>query len=153
MKQKKNLLTEPLLQVEDLIVEYAAGRNRKVHAVSEVSFDITRGETFGLVGESGCGKSSVAKAIMLLPKPTSGKILLNGVELTELNRQELRLLRQQFQMVFQDPVASLNPRCKIGKSIEVPLRATRTSAKDQRHEQVRKMLESVGLDPEQYHDR
>ncbi len=153
MKQNKGLLTEPLLQVEDMVVEYAAGRNRKVHAVSGVSFDIARGETFGLVGESGCGKSSVAKAIMQLPKPTSGKVLLNSVDLTKMNRQELRLLRQQFQMVFQDPVASLNPRCKIGKSIEAPLRATRTSAKDQRHEQVRKMLESVGLDSEQYHDR
>jgi peptide/nickel transport system ATP-binding protein len=153
MKQNKGLLTEPLLQVEDMVVEYAAGRNRKVHAVSGVSFDITRCETFGLVGESGCGKSSVAKAIMQLPKPTSGKVLLNGVDLTELSPHELRLLRQKFQMVFQDPVASLNPRCKIGKSIEAPLRAARTSAKDQRHEQVRKMLESVGLDSEQYHDR
>jgi peptide/nickel transport system ATP-binding protein len=153
MKQKKAFQTKPLLQVEELVVEYAVGRNRRVHAVSGISFDITRGETFGLVGESGCGKSSVAKAIMQLPKPTSGKILLGGVDLTRLNRQELRLQRQQFQMVFQDPVASLNPRCKIGKSIEAPLRAAGHSEKDQRQTQVHKLLEFVGLDPGQYYDR
>ena len=107
MRQGKTWQTESLLQVEELVVEYAVGRNRCVHAVSGVSFDIAKGETFGLVGESGCGKSSVAKAIMQLPKPTSGKVLLNSINLTGLNRKELRLLRQQFQMVFQDPVASL----------------------------------------------
>jgi peptide/nickel transport system ATP-binding protein len=153
MKQDKTWKTESLLQVEELVVEYADGRNRCVHAVSGVSFDITKGETFGLVGESGCGKSSVAKAIMQLPKPTSGKVLLNSINLTGLNSKELRLLRQQFQMVFQDPVASLNPRCKIGKSIEAPLRATINSDKEEWREQVRKMLDTVGLDPEQYQDR
>ncbi|MEN8686031.1 MAG: ATP-binding cassette domain-containing protein, partial [Desulfuromonadales bacterium] len=81
MKQKNNLQTEPLLRVEKLVVEYVTGRNRCVHAVSGISFDIARGEIFGLVGESGCGKTSVAKAIMQLPRPTAGKVLLNGVEL------------------------------------------------------------------------
>ncbi len=153
MKQDETLVADPLLQIEDLVVEYPAGRNCKVYAVSEVSFNITRGETLGLVGESGCGKSSVAKAIMQLPVPTSGRVLLNGVDMTELNRHELRMLRKQFQMVFQDPVSSLNPRCKIGRSVEAPLRALKTISKDQRHKRVEEMLCSVGLDPEQYHDR
>jgi peptide/nickel transport system ATP-binding protein len=117
MKQLSALQRKPLLKVENLVVEYALGRNRCVQAVSGINFDIKKGETFGLVGESGCGKSSVAKAIMQLPGPTSGKVHLNGDELTTLSRQELRLLRQKFQMVFQDPVASLNPRRKIGKSV------------------------------------
>lgn len=153
MKQKKTLQTEPLLQVEKLVVEYVTGRNRCVHAVSGISFDIARGEIFGLVGESGCGKTSVAKAIMQLPKPTAGKVFLNSVELTNLNRQELRLLRQKFQMVFQDPVASLNPRRKIGKSIAAPLRAAGVGDKYQQYEQTHKLLKSVGLAPDQYHDR
>jgi peptide/nickel transport system ATP-binding protein len=153
MKQNKPLTTEPVLQIDDLVVEYAAGRNRKVHAVSGVSFNIGRGETFGLVGESGCGKSSVAKAIMQLPPPTSGRILLNGADLTILNRHELRACRQKFQMVFQDPISSLNPRSKIGRSIEATLRPIKTIDKDQRHKRVRQILDSVGLDPKQYYDR
>lgn len=153
MKQNKDLLTAALLHVDALVVEYPAGRNRRVHAVSGVSFSINQGETLGLVGESGCGKSSVAKAIMQLPAPRSGKIILNGVDLTGLKRQQLRILRQQFQMVFQDPIASLNPRCKIGKSIEAPLRAARIIGKDQRRKQVRKVLEAVGLDPAHHLDR
>ena len=153
MKQNEQQSVEPLLQIEDLVVEYAAGRKRKVHAVSGVSFDIARGETFGLVGESGCGKSSVAKAIMQLPPPTSGRTLLNDTDLTKTNSNELSLLRQQFQMVFQDPVASLNPRRKIGESIEAPLRTTNGLNQAERCERVRQMLDCVGLDPDQYYDR
>lgn len=153
MKQNGTLQENHLLKVENLVVEYALGRNRFVQAVSGINFDIRKGETFGLVGESGCGKSSVAKAIMQLTGSTSGKVNLNGDELTTLNTQELRLLRHKFQMVFQDPVASLNPRRKIGKSVEAPLLELGVISKDQRQVQVHKMLQSVGLAPEQYHDR
>ena len=153
MNHKEQHMDEPLLQVAELVVEYAAGRKRKVHAVSGVSFNIIRGETFGLVGESGCGKSSVARAVMQLPAPVSGSVVLNGTDLAKLNRNELRLRRQQFQMVFQDPVASLNPRHKIGECIETPLRTIKHLDKAERREQVIQMLERVGLDPDQYYDR
>lgn len=153
MRPDKELTVESLLQIKDLVVEYNAGRKRKVHAVSGVSFNIVRGETFGLVGESGCGKSSVARAVMQLPAPASGSVMLNGIDLTKLNRNELRLRRQHFQMVFQDPVASLNPRHKIGESIETPLRTIKHLDKAERREQVRQMLDRVGLDPDQYYDR
>jgi peptide/nickel transport system ATP-binding protein len=90
---------------------------------------------------------------MLLPAPTSGRVILNDVDLTKLTRHELRMRRQQFQMVFQDPTSSLNPRCKIGRSVEAPLRTLKTISKGQRHDRVWEMLRSVGLDPEQYYDR
>ncbi len=153
MKQSKDLTAEPLLKIEDLVVEYANGRNRRVHAVSGVNFSIKRGETLGLVGESGCGKSSVARAIMQLPPATSGRVLLSGVDLSQLQGNNLRAMRRQFQMVFQDPIASLNPRRKIGKSIELPLRALNSCDKDQWRSRVTEMLERVGLDPQQYYDR
>lgn len=153
MKQNKGLHVEPILQVENLVVEYPAGRNRIVHAVSGVSFTIAQGETFGLVGESGCGKSSVAQTIMQLPTPTSGKVLLNGEDLTKVDRVRLRKLRKKFQMVFQDPVASLNPRRKIGKSIEAPLWEMEHLDQEERRNRVQKMLETVGLDSDQYADR
>lgn len=153
MKLNQNLTAEPLLQIEDLVVEYVNGRNRWVQAVSGVNFSIKRGETLGLVGESGCGKSSVARAIMQLPPATSGRVLLSGVDLTKLQGNNLRALRRQFQMVFQDPIASLNPRRKIGKSVELPLRALNSCDKDQWRSRVTEMLERVGIDPQQYYDR
>src|SRR6185369_2194904 len=116
-------IAKPLLRVEDLVVEFPAANRRRVHAVSGVSFTIQRGETLGLVGESGCGKSSLARAIMLLRKPVAGRVLFNGEELTTLDRQSLRRLRRSFQMIFQDPIASLNPIRIVGESIAVPLQA------------------------------
>jgi peptide/nickel transport system ATP-binding protein len=143
----------PLLQVQDLVVEFPAANRRIVHAVSGVSFAIARGETLGLVGESGCGKSSLARAIMLLPKPTAGRIMLNGEELTALDRQSLRRLRSSFQMIFQDPVASLNPIRPVGKSVAEPLRALAEMAETERLQRAGEMLAAVGLDPEQYSGR
>ena len=141
-----------LLRIEDLVVEFTAAQRRKVHAVSSVSFDIGAGETLGLVGESGCGKSSLARAIMQTPPPTSGKVLLDGVDLTRIRGRELRDLRSRFQMVFQDPVASLNPVKSVGESVELPLR----SAGVEKHalaELAREAFSSVGLDPDQYYSR
>ncbi|WP_214104048.1 ATP-binding cassette domain-containing protein [Acrocarpospora catenulata] len=137
-----------LLSVRNLRVEYATGRAEKVHAVSDVSFDIRQGETLGLVGESGCGKSTVAKAVMQLPPPTAGSISLDGRELTTLRGGELRRLRRRMQMIFQDPISSLNPLRKVknivgeGLHISGDLSAAEIDAK------VRRILEVVGLDPD-----
>jgi peptide/nickel transport system ATP-binding protein len=104
---------DSLLLVNELVVNYKTGRNQKVHAVSNVSLDLRRGETLGLVGESGCGKSTTAKAVLMLQRPTSGTITFEGRELTTLKPRELRQVRRRLQLVFQDPISSLNPRRKV----------------------------------------
>lgn len=143
----------PLLRIENLVVEFPATQRRKVHAVSGVSFDIGHGETLGLVGESGCGKSSLARAIMQTPSPTSGRVLLDGVDLTRIRGRELRDLRSRFQMVFQDPVASLNPVKSVGESVELPLRVAGTEKQDVIRKLAREAFRSVGLDPDQHYSR
>src|SRR5580704_11057553 len=102
-----------LVRVEDLVVEFPASRGGQIHAVSGISFDIREGETLGVVGESGCGKSTTGRAIMQLPKPTSGSVRFDGTELTTLSDADLRRTRTQLQMIFQDPISSLNPRRKV----------------------------------------
>ena len=99
-----------VLRVEDLVVEFPAGRGRKVHAVSGVSFDVAAGETLGIVGESGCGKSTTGKAIMRLVPISGGSVTFQGTDITSLSGRKLRELRQDLQMIFQDPVSSINPR-------------------------------------------
>lgn len=142
----------PLLRIEDLVVEFPAARHRTVHAVSGVSLDIAAGETLGLVGESGCGKSSLARALMQMPPPSSGRVLLDGVDLTRLRGTALRELRSRFQMVFQDPVAALNPVKSVGESVELPLRAAGVETQVLQR-LVREAFTSVGLDPGQHYDR
>jgi len=142
-----------LLQVEDLVVEFPAAREGKVHAVSGVSFDIKTGETLGLVGESGCGKSSLARAIMQTPPPTLGRVLLDGVELTGIHGRELRELRGGFQMVFQDAMASLNPVRSVGASVELPLLTAGLGKQIDVRKLVNEAFASVGLDPQQYYGR
>lgn len=120
--------TEPLLSVRDLAKSYSFGRNkllgakRNLQAVAGVSFDIGRGETLGLVGESGCGKSTVARLIARLQDPTSGDINFDGRDVLGLSKEETRQLRRRIQIVFQDPYASLNPRMTVGEIISEPWR-------------------------------
>src|SRR6476659_8961880 len=103
-----------LLRVDDLVVEFPVGRTGlKVNAVSGISFDVLRGETLGLVGESGCGKSTTGRAIMQLPRPTSGSILFEGKQLTQLAGKEMRVARTRMQLIFQHPISSLHPRRKV----------------------------------------
>ena len=144
---------KPLLRVENLGVEFPAAGRRRVHAVAGVSFDIAQGETLGLVGESGCGKSSLARAIMQIPPPVSGKVLLDGVDLAGIRGRTLRELRSSFQMVFQDPLASLNPVRSVGESVELSLRAAGVEKHCDVRALSREALDSVGLDPEQYFTR
>ncbi|MDQ5821142.1 MAG: ABC transporter ATP-binding protein [Actinomycetota bacterium] len=116
-----------------------------VRAVDDVSFSIRRGETLGLVGESGCGKSTVGRAILRLYEPTAGRVIFDGRDITTLGESELRPLRRRMQMVFQDPFASLNPRHSVGRIIGEPLRAHDLVKRSGVAKRVRELLQVVGL--------
>ncbi len=137
----------PLLSVSDLVVSFKKGR-QTVQAVAGVSFDVYEGETLGLVGESGCGKSTTGRALVRIEEPTSGSVKIAGRELTGLSRSELRKARTDIQMIFQDPISSLNPRRRVKDVVAEPLDIWGTETGDQRTETVRQMLEAVGLDPD-----
>jgi peptide/nickel transport system ATP-binding protein len=139
-------LSDPLLKVENLVVEYAVG-GKTIHAVSGVSLEIARGETLGLVGESGCGKSTLGRAVLQLRSAVSGKVLFDGEELTAMQGERLRKMRRRVQLIFQDPIASLNPRRKIGDIIAEPLVIAGYKDAQKRHELVCEVLSAVGLDP------
>ncbi len=133
-----------LLSVENLVVEYGAGPYR-VHAVSDVSFDVRRGETLGLVGESGCGKSTLGRAILQLHRPKAGRVLFEGVDLTQQGGEALRRIRRRVQLIFQDPIASLNPRRRVGEIVAEPLVIAGTGNGVERERRVRAVLDAVGL--------
>lgn len=135
-----------LLRVENLVVEFPASLGRKVHAVSDVSFDVLPGETLGIVGESGCGKSTTGRAILQLPKPTSGRVIFDGVDLTGLRGDELRKQRTRLQMIFQDPVSSLYPRRTVADLVAEPLALWGIGTPEERRERVRAMLAEVNMD-------
>jgi peptide/nickel transport system ATP-binding protein len=137
-----------LLRVENLVVEFKVARKGVVSAVSNISFDVAEGETLGLVGESGCGKSTTGKAIMQLPPPTRGSVRLDGEELTELRGEALRRARPGFQMIFQDPISSLNPRRNVAEIIQEPLNVWKLGSSDERAAKVQELLGAVGIDPE-----
>ncbi len=139
---------EYVLRVEGLEVEFPGPDGQVVHAVSDVSFDVLPGETLGLVGESGCGKSTTARAILQLPSPTAGLVRLGEVELTDVKGERLRRLRSRIQMIFQDPISSLNPRRRVGDIIAEPLDIWDVGDPASRREAVDRVLDEVGLDPE-----
>ena len=136
-----------LLQVRNMVVEFPVGKGRTVKAVSGISFDIAKGETLGLVGESGCGKSTTGRAILQLPKPTSGEVVLAGEDLVSLDDSTMRARRTDVQMIFQDPVSSLNPRRRIGEVVAEPLAVWGPKGKDEQWELVSGILDEVGIDP------
>jgi peptide/nickel transport system ATP-binding protein len=140
------VVTDPLLSVEDLHVSFHKG-NTTVQAVAGISFTMQQGETLGLVGESGCGKSTTGRAIVQVEKATSGRIRFGETELTALNRGDLRTLRTQVQMIFQDPISSLNPRRRVSDIVAEPLTIWKIGSKEERVEKVNAMLEQVGIDP------
>lgn len=119
-----------------------------LRAVDDLSFSIQRGETLGLVGESGCGKSTVARCLLRLLEPTAGRILFEGRDMAPLGEEGLRLIRKDLQMIFQDPMASLNPRLSVRQTVEEPLRLHGTRSPGERRKRVREVLDQVGLDPE-----
>jgi peptide/nickel transport system ATP-binding protein len=137
------------LTVSHLTVEFPVGRTGlKVHAVTDVSFDVRKGETLGLVGESGCGKSTTGKALLQFPRPTSGDIWFDGHELTSLSSEQMRAVRPNIQMIFQDPISSLNPRRTVGEIVGDPLKVWHRGTPEEQRELVARTLDVVGLDPE-----
>jgi peptide/nickel transport system ATP-binding protein len=144
---------DTLLRVEHLVVEFHAGARRRVHAVSDVSFDVRQGETLGLVGESGCGKSTTGRAVMQLPRPTSGSVRFGGQELTSLKRRALRETRPRMQMIFQDPISSLNPRRRVVDIVAEPLAIWGQGRAAEREAKVREVFDAVGLDMDAAGDR
>lgn len=143
----------PLLEVRDLVVRYKVRSHsfapkRTLYAVNGVSFDIAAGETLGLVGESGCGKSSLGRALVRLEKPASGSIKLDGRELATLDGRALRRARGDIQMVFQDPYGSLNPRLTVLESLDEVLALRTKDGRAARRERAAELLKQVGLLPD-----
>jgi peptide/nickel transport system ATP-binding protein len=138
--------SQVLLRVVHLVRTYQAQGGRKVHALSDVSFDVAQGETLGVVGESGCGKSTLARSLLMLPPPTSGTIHFQGELLTTKRGEQLRQLRPRLQMIFQDPLASLNPRHTVLEIVTAPLLVHAIGTPTERQVRVGDALASVGLD-------
>jgi oligopeptide/dipeptide ABC transporter ATP-binding protein len=141
----------PVLEVNGLTMHFPVRRGllrrtvAHVRAVEDVSFSIGEGETLGLVGESGCGKTTVGRAVLRLIEPTAGTIRLGGSEITGLSKRALRPYRRQMQIIFQDPFSSLNPRMRVGDIVAEPLKLHARQARRQRRERVAELFERVGL--------
>jgi oligopeptide transport system ATP-binding protein len=136
----------PVLQVEGLTKHFPVSGRKVVHAVDDVSFSVLRGKTLGLVGESGCGKSSCARTIIRIYEPTAGKILIDGEDISDLNQKQLLPIRKKMQMIFQDPYASLNARMTVHDIIAEPLRAHQIcTSRQEENERISDMLARVGL--------
>lgn len=140
-------MTAPLLAVDRLVCAYRGRDGSRVHAVNDVSLAVQAGETLALVGESGSGKSTLARAIVGLLRPVAGTVRFDGLDLWSISRTELRSLRRRFQVVFQDPFASLNPRLTAGESVAEGLEIHRIGTADSHDERVAGLLSEVGIDP------
>lgn len=147
----------PLLRVRGLTKHFPITEGvifqRKVgtvHAVDGIDLDVYPGETLGLVGETGCGKSTAARVMLRLFQPTAGTIEFDGQDITNLSRRQMRPLRREMQLIFQDPYASLNPRSTVGSIIAEPMRIHKTVPKGRLRDEVRQLMELVGLNPEHY---
>lgn len=142
-----------LIRVENLVKHFPvrigafAETKATVQALNGISFDIKKGETLGLVGESGCGKSTAGQTILQLHRPTSGRVYYQGTDLTQLKEKQLRPLRTKLQVIFQDPYSTLNPRMTIGTAISEPLQFHNLAPKNKRGERVAELLKIVGLNP------
>jgi len=148
-------MTETLLEAVDLVkhfpvraTTFGRGAGEVVHAVDGISLEVRRGETLGIVGESGCGKSTLGRLLVRLHEPTSGTIRFAGDDITTLSRRELRPVRRQMQMIFQDPYASLNPRRRVGQMLEDPFRIHHSLGRADARRRVRELLDVVGLSPD-----
>ena len=146
----RQIPTMPLLEVEDLVKRFVRRRPFRpavvVHAVNGVSFTVGEGESFGLVGASGSGKTTAARCILRLTTPTAGQIRFAGAPIGSMSRAQLRKLRRAIQPVFQDPYASLNPRLPVGESVAEPLIVHRIGTTERRRARVEELLDQVGLD-------
>jgi len=148
-----SLRTEALLEVKDLTKHFnsvSGGVKRTVFAINGVSFQVRHGETFGVVGESGCGKTTTGRVITRLTEPTSGQVVFDGKDLFTMTKRELKHTRRDMQLIFQDPFASLDPRMTIGQILTEPLIIHRIGDKSAHRKTVEEMLERVGLQPSYY---
>lgn len=139
---------DPVLVVEDLVCEFGSRRRGapRVRAVDGVNLELARGETLAVVGESGCGKTTLARAVLRLVEPARGRVVVDGQDITGARGAELRQIRRRVQIVFQDPYASLNPRMTVGDAVSQPLRAHGMWSRTNGRDQVRDLLAKVGLD-------
>lgn len=149
---------QPLLVVKDLVQEYSTRgpggvKTGKVHALSGVSFELYPGETLGIVGETGSGKSTLARAVIQVEKPVSGTVEFRGRVMNGMSKKDLRAVRAEMQMVYQDPFGSLNPRWKVSDVIAEPMLGHTDMSSEQRQDRVERLLEIVGLDPRIYCNR
>ena len=139
---------DAVLTVRDLTVEFRIAKDKIVKAVSGLSFDLVKGETLAIVGESGCGKTTLARAVLQLPPPNSGEVVLDGTDLTLLPKENLRPARTSMQMIFQDPISSLDPRMTVHQLIDEPLEIWDRGTRAERDERINNLLNNVGLEPE-----
>ena len=146
-------MSEPVIRVEHLKKFFPVKgklfeKKQYVKAVNDISFSIRRGETLGIVGESGCGKSSLGRTVLKVHQPDSGHIYFNGTDITKLNEKQMHPYRQKMQMIFQDPYASLNPRFTVGETIAEPMEIYQMYDPKERMERVQQLMETVGLKPD-----